>query len=312
MNIKTKINTFLALSLSFHAVSINIEAKTFVLPASEHNLVGESYIVYPQEEDTLLEIGQRYEMGFEELKWANPNVNTWTPGANTPVIIPSQYVLPSAAREGIIINLPEMRAFYFPKKANEVRIYPISAGRMDWKTPLGIHKITAKQSDPAWYPPESIRREHVQDGRGELPKIVPPGEDNPLGRHLLRLDLPGYLLHGTNDPTGIGMRATHGCLRFFPTNIEELYKIVPVGTSVRIINEPVKIGWNGVTLYMEVHPPLEEDNLSTEDIVERANKLLQRYKNDENVELVDWEVIRLAVEQMSGLPVDIGKIHTAM
>lgn len=281
-------------------------AAQFPISPSGSEIVGEVRIAYPQKNDTLLEIGERYEMGFDELKWANPNVNSWTPGETTPIIIPSQYILPKP-HEGIVLNIPEMRAYYFPKKGDKVYVYPVSVGRMDWKTPLGRSTVTVKQKDPNWYPPTSIQKEHLENGRGVLPKVVPGGPDNPLGRHVLRLSIPSYLLHGTNDPTGIGMRVTHGCMRFFPKNIEELFTIVPVGTPVYMINEIVKIGWHGDKLMMEVHASLEEDNLTRTNIIQQALAVLKPYQGDPNIQLVSMNAFEASVDQMSGIPVEIGR-----
>jgi L,D-transpeptidase ErfK/SrfK len=156
-----------------------------------------------------------------------------------------------------------MRLYYFPEACTgaeecEVATYPVAIGRMDWKTPLGTAHVTSKKANPAWNPPESIRLEAEADGR-YLPKVVPPGPDNPMGAYALYLDLPGYRIHGTNRPYGVGMRATHGCVRMYPEDIEVLFNEIPVGTDVQIVSQPVKFGWDGDTLFMEVHPPLEED-----------------------------------------------------
>jgi L,D-transpeptidase ErfK/SrfK len=129
---------------------------------------------------------------------------------------------------------------------------------MDWNTPLGNTKIVAKTENPSWYPPASIRKEHAEDG-DELPAFIPPGPNNPLGNHAIRLGLPGYLIHGTNRPEGVGMRVTHGCIRMFPEDVEYLFKILPVGTQVNLINEPYKAGWLAGKLYFEAHPQLEEE-----------------------------------------------------
>lgn len=269
------------------------------------DVIGETKIVYAEGTDSLIDIGERYEAGFDELQWANPEVSTWTPGEDTPIILPFKYILPNGKRSGIVSNIPEMRTYYFPKDEDLIYVYPVSVGRMDWKTPLGTWKITVKQEDPPWYPPESIRREHREMGRGELPRVVPAGPDNPMGRHVLRLNLPSYLLHGTNDTTGIGMRVTHGCMRFFPDNIEELYNIVPNGTEVTFLNEPIKWGWEGDDLLIEVHPPLEEDNMSTEELLIKAYELLAPFIDDPNIE-VSRELVDVAIRQMSGLPVIVG------
>ncbi len=282
-------------------------AAQYPLPDPGVDVIGELQIAYAGSQDTMLDIGRRYGTGFDEMGWANPGVSNWVPGETTPIIIPTQHILPAGPRTGIVLNIPEMRVYFYPKNQNVVYSYPVSVGRMDWKTPLGTSRVTAKQTDPAWYPPESIRREHLADGRGVLPKVVPAGPNNPLGQHVLRLSLPSYLLHGTNNPDGIGMRVTHGCMRFYPEDIAALYDMVPVGTPVTLTNQPVKIGWNGQTLLMEVHPPLDEDNLTSSDIVRKAHELLARYQN-EKIELADWAVIDTAAEQMSGVPVDIGRM----
>jgi L,D-transpeptidase ErfK/SrfK len=137
---------------------------------------------------------------------------------------------------------------------------------MDWSTPLGVTTITAKVANPSWYPPQSIRDEHA--ARNDiLPRVVPPGPDNPLGLHAMRLGLPGYLIHGTNKPSGVGMRVTHGCMRMFPEDIAALYKAVPTGTPVNIVSQPVKIGWTAEgALYLEAHPALMESNVDGESV----------------------------------------------
>ena len=224
--------------------------------------MGETQSVVAQHEDTLLDLGRRYSVGYEEIVAANPGVDPWLPGEGTQVLIPSRFILPDAPREGIIVSLAEHRLYYFPKaRAGEAPVvvtYPISVGKMDWKTPLGLTRIVDKRVKPIWYPPESVRQEHAADGR-PLPKAVPAGPDNPLGDYAMRLGIPGgaYLIHGTNRPAGVGMQVTHGCIRMYPEDIEQFFKLVPVNTPVRIIDQPYKMGWKGQELYMEVHAPLE-------------------------------------------------------
>ena len=187
-------------------------------------------------------------------------------------------MLPRAPQRGIVVNVAELRMYYFPAQSGplpegvapgsrRVITHPISIGRMDWSTPLGVTTITGKVANPSWYPPQSIRDEHA--ARNDiLPRVVPPGPDNPLGLHAMRLGLPGYLIHGTNKPSGVGMRVTHGCVRMFPEDIEALYKTVPTGTAVNIVNQPVKIGWTvDGTLYLEAHPALMESNVDGEAVV---------------------------------------------
>jgi L,D-transpeptidase ErfK/SrfK len=237
---------------------------------------GEVRVVEARHEDTFVSLARTHNVGYEELRQANPGVDAWLPGEGTKVTIPSLYVLPRAPQRGIVVNVAELRMYYFPAESGplpegiapgsrRVITYPISIGRMDWSTPLGSTTITGKVANPSWYPPESIRKEHAE--RNDiLPRIVPPGPENPLGRHAMRLGLPGYLIHGTNKPSGVGMRVTHGCMRMFPEDVEALYKTVPVGTAVNIVNQPVKIGWTADgTLYMEAHPALMESNVDGEN-----------------------------------------------
>jgi L,D-transpeptidase ErfK/SrfK len=217
------------------------------LPA-DGDLVGEYAEVAAGRDDTLIDVARRRGLGYEEVVNANPGVDPWLPGEGTMVRLPLRRVLPDTTREGIVVNLPEHRLYYYPAaKAGEPRVvvtYPISVGKMDWSTPLGLTRVAAKVKDPAWYPPESVRTEHAKHG-DILPKVVPAGPDNPLGAYMMRLAIPGgaYLIHGTNLPAGVGMQVTHGCMRLYPEDIEELFKMVAVETPVRIVNQPQKTGW---------------------------------------------------------------------
>lgn len=225
---------------------------------ADSQLVGERMSIRTTYDDTFVALARKYNLGFNELVEANPGVDPWLPGEGTEVILPTQFILPNAPRVGVVINLPELRLYYFPDgEEGRVITHPISIGRMDWGTPLGVTSIQSKVMNPTWYPPQSIRDEHEADNR-PLPAVVPPGPDNPLGNHALRLGLPGYLIHGTNKPSGVGMRVTHGCIRMFPEDIEALFKTIPVGTPVRIVNQPIKLGRNGADFYVEAHPPLTE------------------------------------------------------
>jgi len=245
----------LLLGLPFAAL-----AEVYEMPAAGNDVVGALTTVAARADDTLLDIARRHGLGYEDIVRANPDVDIWLPGEGTEVVLPTRFVLPPGPRTGIVLNLAEYRMYYFPTpKAGETAIvmtYPMSIGRMDWETPLGRTSIISKVRNPSWYPPESIRAEHAADGR-PLPRIVPAGPDNPLGQYAMRLGLPGYLIHGTNRPAGVGMRVTHGCVRMFPEDIGFLFGQVKVNTPVRIINEPVKMGWDNDELVVEVHRTLE-------------------------------------------------------
>jgi L,D-transpeptidase ErfK/SrfK len=281
-------------------------AASFPLPSGDDSVVGELQVVTAKYEDTLSDIGRRYGIGYEEIVSANPGIDPWLPGNGTQVKIPAQFVLPDAPREGIVINLPEHRLYYYPKaKAGEsavVTTYPISVGKMDWKTPLGLTRIVDKRIKPSWYPPESVRREHEEDGR-PLPKIVPPGPDNPLGEYAMRLGIPGgaYLIHGTNRPVAVGMPVTHGCIRMFPEDIEQFFKLVPTQTPVRIMHQANKAGWKGDVLFVEVHPPLEGNDDPDAQSLTNITRMLVAATKDRAVQ-VDWSLAEKIFHQASGIP----------
>ncbi len=249
------------------------------------NIVGNTIIHTIKDGDNFIQLAQRFRVGFVELVDANPNVDPWIPEQGTQIVIPAKYVLPNVEHKGVVINLAELRLYHF--HANEtanglrsVSTYPISIGKDDeWKTPLTITRITAKTKKPNWYPPESIRKEHEENG-DPLPKVVPPGPDNPLGDYALRLALPGYLIHGTNVPQGIGMRVTHGCIRLHPTGIEKLFENIVIDTPVVIVNQPYKVGWQEDKLYVETHSDIEEqEKAASRNLTEFVQLVVEQTKN---------------------------------
>ena len=285
-------------------------AATFALP-SDGDLIGDYAEVRAAHADTLIDIARAQGLGYEEVVNANPGVDPWLPGEGTVVRLPLRRVLPDAPREGIVVNLPEHRLYYYPPaKPGEARVvvsYPVSVGKMDWATPLGLTKIEKKIKDPAWYPPESVRMEHA--ARGDiLPKMIPAGPDNPMGLFAMRLAIPGgaYLIHGTNKPAGVGMQVTHGCMRLYPEHIEELFKMVAVDTPVRLVNQPHKVGWSDGRLYVEVHPPLEATDSSI--VAPDRTALARLVANAVRVRAaapVTWDRAENAFEQAQGIPVAV-------
>ncbi|RRQ20653.1 L,D-transpeptidase family protein [Thiohalobacter thiocyanaticus] len=299
---------FLPLTLALLLPLAAARGQSFPLPPDDVDLVGRIQVIEAAHEDTLLDIARRHQLGHDEILLANPGVDRWLPGADTRVTLPTRFILPAGEREGLVLNVPEMRLYYYPPAGRgerpEVRTWPVSVGRMDWNTPLGSWKISRKQTDPAWYPPASIREEAA--ARGEpLPEVVPPGPDNPLGQHALRLSVPGYLIHGTNKPWGIGMRVTHGCIRMYPEDVAVLYEQVPVGTPVRIVNQTVKAGWLLGTLYLEVHPPLEEDRPGREQLLSIALDAIETATQGRPPVRLSGRRINQAVENPSGYPVAV-------
>ena len=287
------------------------QANEYPLRDDGGGLFGEVKRIQTRYEDTLIQLARQYSLGYEELLRVNKGVDPWLPGAGTEILIPGQRLLPPGVREGIVVNLPEHRLFYFPKpekgKPPVVLTFPVSVGKMDWNTPLGVTKVVRKQKDPPWYPPESVRNEHIKRGDPPLPAVVPAGPDNPLGTRSMRLDIPGgaYLIHGTNNPDAVGMAITHGCLRMYPEDIERLFDLTPVGTRVTLINEPVKISRFGGEVWLEVHPPVDEKgqviNVDIEVFEARLNELL-----GEAEVIIDWEMALRALREATGMPVLIG------
>ena len=255
-----------------------LDGHQFVLESAEHSVIGEPQIVFAREADTFSELAREYGLGYDEIVAANPDVDPWLPGEGTPVVLPTQYVLPDAPRRGIVLNIAAKRLFYFPEAADgeptPVMTFPIGIGRVGWETPLGDAEVISKARDPHWWVPASVRKEHAELG-DPLPAVVPPGPDNPLGRYVLKLDMPGYLIHGTNQPYGVGMRVSHGCVRLYPENIEFLYPLVALGAPVRIVNQPYLIGRRGEATLFQAHAPLEDDTEAPEDRLAAAVATLE-------------------------------------
>ena len=232
----------------------------FAMP-EEGDIIGQHYTVTVEDhEQTLIDIARRHNIGYEEIRMANPGVSLWVPGVGTEVVIPTQYILPPVPREGVVINLSELRLYYYPAdKPGIVETYPVSVGRDEFATPVGITRTTIKVKDPAWAPPASMRREAAERG-DPPPEIVPAGPQNPLGEHAILLDMPSYLIHGTNRPDGVGMRVSRGCIRMYPEDIKSMYENLPSGTKVNLVDIPFKAGWaQDGTLFVQSFPQLEEN-----------------------------------------------------
>lgn len=246
--------------------------------------------------ESLVEIARAYDLGFNEIAAANPGLDPFIPPVGAELLIPTGWVLPERpAGEGIVVNLSEMRLYHFTNGRGGPRVatFPVGIGSEGSDTPLGNFRVVAKQEDPPWHVPVSIRRE-----RPELPAVVPAGPDNPLGSHALRLSGEDILIHGTNRPWGVGRRVSHGCIRLYPEDIPRLYRRVPVGTGVTIVRQPVKVGVRWGWIYLEVHP----DPLAGRDCLEEAVRLLGKRGL---LGKVNRERILRAVREQQGVPVNI-------
>lgn len=291
--------------LGLLAPAARIEADSYPLPAAGSDLIGESRTAQAGPHDTLLDIARRHGLGYDEITNANPGIDAWLPGAGATIVLPKRRLLPVAPREGIVVNLPEHRLYWFPPVAAGeqpvVWTFPVSIGKMDWNTPLGATRIVQKVRNPTWTPPQSVRDEHAR--RGDiLPAVVPAGPNNPLGLFAMRLGVPGgaYLIHGTNRPAGVGMQVTHGCMRLYPEDIESLFGMVPVNTPVRIVNQPYKWGWHDGELLVEVHPPLREDTVEPPTLTDLTRLIVEATR--EQLLPIDWVSAEQAWREARGLP----------
>ena len=272
------------------------------------DMIGALRHVVTAYEDTLLDIARANGLGYVEMIAANQGIDPWVPGENTPIVLPTAHVLPDAERQGLVVNLAEHRLYYFGTDGAEPETFPLGVGREGWATPLGSTEIVRKKERPTWFPPESIRAK-----KPHLPKAVPPGPHNPLGSHALYFDWPSYLIHGTNMPWGVGRRVSHGCIRLYPEDIARLFELVPIGTPVQVISQAIKIGWYGGELYVEAHPEAEQaDELEWTGQIESVDSrsradALYRIKTQAGAaqDRLDWHLIRKALEERSGVPVQV-------
>jgi len=283
----------------------------FVVDAASGDVVGYVQKTLVGKEDTLPDIARRFDVGYEEILLANPGVDPWLPGVGREVVVPTQYVLPAAPREGVVVNVAAMRIFYYPphKKGEPQIVYthPIGIGKVGWKTPEGTAKIVAKEKDPVWVVPKSVREEHQEDGE-TLPAKVPPGPDNPLGAFEFRLDWPSYLIHGTNKPYGVGMRSSHGCMRLYPEDIQAFYEMIPVGTKVTIVNQPFLFGWRNGTLYLQAYAVMEDDSRDWKNpkrLLTNLTKPTLRQSIASHAKDIDWSIVGDLAKAPRAVPVPI-------
>lgn len=255
--------------------------------------------------DNLLDVAQRFEVGFIELVATNPGIDPWVPGTDIEILLPTAHVLPDAPREGIVINLADLRLYWFPPGGKAPRSYPIGTGRLGLTTPVGETRIVRKRTNPTWFPTAATRTDNP-----ELPEAVAPGRNNPLGKFAMYLEWPSYAIHGTNNPDGVGRRISRGCIRMYPWHIEALYSEVRIGTRVTVVDQPAKLGWDRGDLYLEIHPSGDEI-----DELEESGKFVARpipaltdalrEKAGKKASYIDWQLVELVNSQRRGIPVRI-------
>lgn len=267
-------------------------------------MVGNLAQVASRDTDTLSDIARHFGLGFNDMVIANPGLDAWKLSNDQTVLLPLQFVLPDAPRKGIVLNLANMRLFYYPKNRPQSLVtYPVGIGRIGWNTPMGATQIVAKKANPAWTVPESIHREHEQLG-DPLPKVIRAGPDNPLGNYAMPLGFSGYLIHGTNKPYGIGMQVSHGCVQLYPEDIEVLFKQVEVGTAVRIVHQPYLVAWEQNMLYLEAHEPLEKWAKQTKQLQKETRKKLEKMAAEKQLN-VDWPRVDEVLRRADGIPTPV-------
>jgi L,D-transpeptidase ErfK/SrfK len=247
-----------------------------------------------KEGESLIEMARAHDVGFNVMASANPTLDAYVPEPGAPVTLPTSWIVPRSAAPGtLVVNLSEMRLYLVPASPGAPLSFPVGVGSEGWTTPVGVFKVVQKQANPRWYPPASIRRENP-----DLPEMVPPGPDNPLGSHALRLDRGSLLIHGTDTPFAVGRRASHGCLRLYPEDIPELFERVPVGTRVAIVREPVKVGVRDGRVHLEVH----DDPEAKVDVLAEARRLVAKRGMADRV---DAGKLEAAARDRRGIPVDV-------
>ncbi len=311
----------------------------YPLPHGKDNIIGNLVTYQIEKGDTLLDVGRWFGVTAKEISDANGRIDWWTPPAGRKIVLPDEHILPDTPHVGIVLNIPEMRLYYYypsptgplrkrkekfghvtpaaflpaaaggtaPKHgdrrhhhsvvaATVVYTFPVGLGRFDWKTPIGPFTVTGRKVDPDWVLPPNIYKEHLET-EGEAEHVIPGGDpDNPLGHYKLDLSIPEYGIHGTNVPWGVGMEVSHGCIRLFPEDIEHLFEKVKVGTPGQIIYQPIKFGWRGDGLYVEVHDDLYGRyaglwQLATQLVTEKGLE-----------DQVDMKKLEKAVEEKTGVP----------
>lgn len=271
----------------------------------EGDMIGTAYFYSAQYEDSLYRIARRFGLGIVEILAANPGVDRWMPEPGSRIRLSTAHILPAAPREGIVINLPELRLYYFDGP-DRVYSFPIGIGKEGWQTPTGKTTIVRKRENPVWIPPDSIRQKNP-----DLPNSIPAGPDNPLGTHALNMGWPRYVIHGTNQPYGIGRRSSHGCIRLYPEDIPVLFNRSAAGTKVTVVDQPYKIGWYKDTVLLEVSPTqqqsdeiLEHGRILSSAPVGNAESALSALDGKEAV--IDWPAVEKALRERRGVPVPVG------
>lgn len=284
----------------------NACALTYPLPGDGATVIGSLKESASVPGDTLVSVARRYDLGYVELLEANPTIK-----ANDELddkqrlVLPTEFILPDAPHRGLVINVAELRLYFYKPNTRDVITFPVGVGRQGWNTPLGQTTVVRKQLDPTWHVSSTIKKARLLDGV-TLPDQVPPGPENPLGGHAIYLGFTSILMHGSNDPSGIGRRSSSGCIRLQPEAIESIYDDIAVGSSVMVVDQPVKVGWRDNNLYVEVHEPLQDQQgRHAYDLMAGMHRLVEQ-ATAARPATIDWAAAETAVRDQLGYPIKIG------
>lgn len=281
------------------------KATSFVIPPEGNTLIGYVQSTEATPTDTPVGLAQRYNLGLNAIVDANPGTTELRIVNSNYVKIPTEFLLPATPRTGIVVNLAEMRMYYYPEGHGKVMTFPIGIGKVGKTIPIQNTAITRKVVNPTWTPPADIRQFNRDQGI-DLPKTMAAGPDNPLGPYALYLRIPTYLIHSTIFPESIGRRASFGCIRMNESDIKEFFPLVAKGTPVVIINEPNKVGWDDNKLYLEAHPVLEEHDQGLQANLDNMVGLVEKSFASQSTTFVDWQLAVDILQQPDGVPHEIG------
>jgi L,D-transpeptidase ErfK/SrfK len=298
-------NVFLAVFI--FVFSTVLHAAAYLAPPANQSLIGTVQYATAGATDTVVTVAKRYDIGFNAMENANPQLDM-SKGfpAGSSLLLATAHLLPDVSRSGIIINLPEMRMYYFPQGSNQVFTYPIGIGKIGKTIPIAKTSVVRKVVNPTWVPTKNIRDFNLEQGI-VLPKVMPPGPDNPLGPYAIYMRIPTYLIHSTIFPESVGKRASFGCIRMYESDIQDFFPSVTKNIPVVIVNSPIKVDWQNDRLYAEAHPPLEEHEDSYDSslpgVVHQINN-----KAKDRPAIIDWQIVSYMAQEQDGIPHEVGMV----
>jgi len=287
--------------------ALTAQGAVYTAPTTSSDIIGKTFTATTQSRDSSTTIRNRYEITYNSLLEANSRINFNRLSSGQEIIIPAEYILPPY-RKGIVVNIPELRLYYFTPDGKHIVTFPVGLGRLGWRTPVISTRIINKKAGPTWYVPDSIRNYTLAKTGQMLPDFIEPGPNNPLGQYALYLEKRGYLIHGTNAPDSVGTFASSGCIRMSDEGIETLFKLVAVGTPVYIINHNNKFGWSDETLFLEAHHKLDDLKAKDSPLNITSPQEALQFALTKHTAAVNWTEVNRLTSNPTGIPFPIGQI----